>query len=456
MEDTIAAIATPPGEGGIGIIRISGERAKEVMERVFVPANGKPVESRRMTYGTVVDPEDGRKIDEVLCVYMMGPKTYTVEDVVEINCHGGMIPLRQTLQLVLRQGVRMADPGEFTKRAFLNGRLDLTQAEAVIDLIRAKTDKTFDVAMSQLDGHFSERIRSIRKELVDVLVNIAVNIDYPDEDIEEITYDKLEADLKQVQNGIETLLSSASTGRILQDGLAVAIIGKPNVGKSSLMNSLLGDARAIVTDIPGTTRDTIEEHLSIKGIPVRLTDTAGIRHTDDVIEKIGIERSKASFNQADLVIFILDSSRPLEEEDREIMELIHPEKTIVVFNKIDLQPVLHRSEIEDLLPGVCIIETSMETRDGISLIEDQVVSMVYGGRVSQSESVMVTSARHQDLLEKALLSAKDGMSMTARKEALELIEIDVNSCYERLGEIIGETVQDDIINEVFSRFCLGK
>ena len=456
MEDTIAAIATPPGEGGIGIIRISGERAKEVMDRVFVPANGKPAESRRMTYGTVVDPEDGRKIDEVLCVYMKGPKTYTVEDVVEINCHGGMIPLRQTLQLVLRQGARMADPGEFTKRAFLNGRLDLTQAEAVIDLIRAKTDKTFDVAMSQLDGHFSERIRSIRKELVDILVNIAVNIDYPDEDIEEITYDKLEADLKQVQDSIETLLSSTSTGRILQDGLAVAIIGKPNVGKSSLMNSLLGDARAIVTDIPGTTRDTIEEHLSIKGIPVRLTDTAGIRHTDDVIEKIGIERSKASFNQADLVIFILDSSRPLEEEDREIMELINPEKTIAVFNKIDLRPVLNRTDIEELMPGVRVIETSMATRDGISLIEDQVVSMVYGGRVSQRESVMVTSARHQDLLEKALQSAKDGMSMTARKEALEFIEIDVNSCYERLGEIIGETVQDDIINEVFSRFCLGK
>lgn len=456
MEDTIAAIATPPGEGGIGIIRISGEKAGEILNQIFIPAACRKMENRKMTYGNIVDPKNGKKVDEVLCVFMKGPKTYTVEDVAEINCHGGMVPLRQTLQLVLQCGARMAEPGEFTKRAFLNGRLDLTQAEAVIDLIKAKTDKTFDVAMSQLDGHFSERIKSIRKELVDILVNIAVNIDYPDEDIEEITYDKLEMDLQRIRESIEKMLSSASTGRILQEGLAVAIIGKPNVGKSSLMNSLLGDARAIVTDIPGTTRDTIEEHLSIKGIPVRLTDTAGIRHTEDIIEKIGIERSKNSFNQSDLVIFILDSSRPLEDEDREIMELLNPDKTIAVLNKVDLDRVLTRKDIEVLLPSIRIIETSMETRDGIPLIEEEVVSMVYGGKVSQGESVMVTSARHQDLLEKALQSAKDGIAMTECREALEFIEIDVNSCYERLGEIIGETVQDDIINEVFSRFCLGK
>ncbi len=456
MEDTIAAIATPPGEGGIGIIRISGENAAEILDRIFVPAGGRKMENRRMTYGNIVDPVDGRKVDEVLCVFMKGPKTYTVEDVAEINCHGGIIPLRQTLQLVLQYGARMAEPGEFTKRAFLGGRLDLTQAEAVIDLIKAKTDKTFDVAMSQLDGRFSEKIKAIRKDLVDILVNITVNIDYPDEDIEELTFERLEKELHKVKDSIDELVSGASTGRILQEGLAVAIIGKPNVGKSSLMNSLLGDARAIVTDIPGTTRDTIEEYLSIKGIPVRLTDTAGIRHTEDVIEKIGIERSKASFNQADLVILILDASRPLEDEDREIMERVNPEKTIAVLNKADLDQVITREDIEPLLPSVRIIETSMKTRDGIPLIEDEVVSMVYGGRVSQSESVMVTSARHQDLLTKALQSVKDGIAMTERREALEFIEIDVNSCYERLGEIIGETVQDDIINEVFSRFCLGK
>ena len=311
MEDTIAAVATAPGEGGIGIIRISGEKSKEILDKVFVPAAASEIANRRMTYGHIKDSETGRIIDEVLCVYMQAPKTYTAEDVVEINCHGGMVPLRKTLQLVLENGARMAEPGEFTKRAFLNGRLDLTQAEAVIDVIKAKTDKTFDVAMDQLEGVFSAKIKEIRKKIVDILVNVTVNIDYPDEDIEEITYEKLEQDLCSVQADVAKLLASAQTGKIIQEGLAVSIIGKPNVGKSSLMNSLLGEGRAIVTEIPGTTRDTIEEHLSVRGIPVRLTDTAGIRRTDDIIEQMGIEKSKESFNQADLVIFILDSSREL-------------------------------------------------------------------------------------------------------------------------------------------------
>ena len=272
MEDTIAAIATAPGEGGIGIIRISGEESKSVLDKIFIPANPSSLQNRKMSYGNIVDPLSNKVIDEVLCVYMKGPKTYTVEDVVEINCHGGMVPLRKTLELVLANGARMAEPGEFTKRAFLNGRLDLSQAEAVIDVIKAKTDKTFDVALNQLEGIFSECIREIRNKLVDILVNLTVNIDYPDEDIEEITYEKLSFDLNEVLSEIENLLSSADTGRIMRDGLSVAIIGKPNVGKSSLMNSLLKETRAIVTEIPGTTRDTIEEHISIKGIPVRLLE----------------------------------------------------------------------------------------------------------------------------------------------------------------------------------------
>ena len=456
MEDTIAAIATPPGEGGIGIIRISGENAKKILDTVFAPANSTIVENRKMSYGTIVDPFSQKVIDEVLSVYMKGPKTYTVEDVVEINCHGGMVPLRRTLELVLKHGARMAEPGEFTKRAFLNGRLDLSQVEAVIDVIKAKTDKTFDVALNQLEGIFSKKIKEIRKLLVDVLVNITVNIDYPDEDIEEITYDKLEQDLSLVRKAVAGLIKSADTGRILQEGLNVAIIGKPNVGKSSLMNNLLNEARAIVTEIPGTTRDTIEEHLSIKGIPVRLTDTAGIRETDDLIEKMGIEKSKESFNHADLVIFIMDSSRELSQEDLEIIEHLEQQKAIVVLNKIDLKQVVFCEQIAEMLPKAVIIETSMEKQQGIDLIEDKIVDMVYGGKVSQSDSVMVTNVRHKNLLMSAEKSVDDAIEMTKKKEALEFIEIDVNSSYEALGEIIGETVQDDIINEVFARFCLGK
>lgn len=456
MEDTIAAVATAPGEGGIGIIRISGEKSKEILDKVFVPAAASEIANRRMTYGHIKDSETGRIIDEVLCVYMQAPKTYTAEDVVEINCHGGMVPLRKTLQLVLENGARMAEPGEFTKRAFLNGRLDLTQAEAVIDVIKAKTDKTFDVAMDQLEGVFSAKIKEIRKKIVDILVNVTVNIDYPDEDIEEITYEKLEQDLCSVQADVAKLLASAQTGKIIQEGLAVSIIGKPNVGKSSLMNSLLGEGRAIVTEIPGTTRDTIEEHLSVRGIPVRLTDTAGIRRTDDIIEQMGIEKSKESFNQADLVIFILDSSRELSEEDREIINLINPGKTIVILNKADLESVFTKKDIEEMIPEVSVIETSMTTGEGISLIEDKIVSMVYGGSVSQQNSVMVTNVRHRDILQKSEKSLTDAVSMTRMKEALEFIEIDISSAYEALGEIIGETVKDDIINEVFARFCLGK
>lgn len=456
MEDTIAAVATAPGEGGIGIIRISGEKSKEILSRIFVPAAASEIVNRRMTYGHIRDSEDGRIVDEVLCVYMQAPKTYTAEDVVEINCHGGMVPLRRTLQLVLENGARMAEPGEFTKRAFLNGRLDLSQAEAVIDVIKAKTDKTFDVAMNQLEGVFSARIKEIRKKLVDILVNVTVNIDYPDEDIEEITYENLEQDLYSVRKDIENLLKSAQTGKIIQEGLAVSIIGKPNVGKSSLMNNLLGEGRAIVTEIPGTTRDTIEEHLSVRGIPVRLTDTAGIRRTDDIIEQMGIEKSKEAFNQADLVIFILDSSRELSEEDREIINLINPEKTVVILNKADLSSVLIKKDIEEMIPEVSVIEASMTTGEGISSIEDKIVSMVYGGSVSQQSSVMVTNVRHRDNLQKAEKSLTDAAAMTQMKEALEFIEIDISSAYESLGEIIGETVRDDIINEVFARFCLGK
>ena len=455
-DDTVAAVATAMGEGGIGIVRISGERALEILNKVFCSVKKSPVENRKLTYGFVEDNFTGEKIDEVMAVYMKAPHSYTAEDVVEIQCHGSIVSLRKILALVLKNGARLAEPGEFTKRAFLNGRLDLSQAEAVIDLIKAKSDKTFDVALSQLEGSFSKKIKEIRADLVDILVNITVNIDYPDEDIEVITYENLISGLAAVKTKVDSMLATADTGRILREGLNIAIIGKPNVGKSSLMNALLRETRAIVTEIPGTTRDTIEEALTIRNIPVKLTDTAGIRHTDDVIEKIGIEKSKESFNKADLIIFMVDNARPLDDEDREIIEYIGDRKVIVIINKTDLESRLNRNEIEEKLPGAIIIEAAVAKDQGISILEDEIEKLVFDGRVKQNDSMMVTNVRHKALLEEASSALKDASSMAEAGEALEFLEIDVNRAYEALGEIIGEAVNEDIINEVFARFCLGK
>ena len=457
MEDTIAAVATAYGEGGIGIIRISGEEALPILQEIFeFHGDTDTFISRRMTYGKIIDKEKNQIIDEVLAVYMKGPKTYTAEDVVEINCHGSMVSLRKTLALVLRKGARLAEPGEFTKRAFLNGRLDLSQAEAVIDMIRAKTDKSFDVAVSQLEGRLSLKVEEIRQKLLDLLVDITVNIDYPDEDIEEMTYEKLEESIVETQDMIEKLLATSSTGKMIREGIKIAIVGKPNVGKSSLMNGLLKETRAIVTDIPGTTRDTIEEVLSIRNIPVYLVDTAGIRETSDKVEKMGIEKSKEAFNQADFILLLLDGSRPLEEEDLQIMELLKERKSLVLINKRDLGEAISIEEIAAKLPASQVIEASLLKWQGITEIEDAVEDLVYGGEIVQKESMMVNNVRHIELLQQAVKSLTDALHMSEMREALDFIEVDVKNAYERLGEIIGETVSDDIINEVFARFCLGK
>lgn len=457
MEDTIAAVATAYGEGGIGIIRISGEKSLDILNDIFeFGGETDKIISRRMTYGKIVDKENNSIIDEVLAVYMKGPKTYTAEDVVEINCHGSTVSLRKTLALVLRKGARMAEPGEFTKRAFLNGRLDLSQAEAVIDIVKAKTDKSFDVAISQLEGGLSLKIMEIRQKLLDLLVDITVNIDYPDEDIEELTYDKLEENIMLIGDMIEKLLSTASTGRMIREGIRVAIVGKPNVGKSSLMNGLLREARAIVTEIPGTTRDTIEEAVSIRNIPVYLVDTAGIRDTSDKVERLGIEKSKEAFNNADFVIFIIDGSRELSKEDIEIAQHLEGRKSLVLINKNDLSRAFDNDAVMNLIPDAQIIETSLLNEDGIGDVEDFIERLVYGGEISQKGSMMVNNVRHIELLEKSRDSLRDALNMTVAKEALDFIEVDVKNAYERLGEIIGETVSDDIIDEVFARFCLGK
>lgn len=456
MDDTIAAIATPIGEGGIGIIRISGEKSKEILEKIFVMPEKKEIKSRFLTYGHIVDPKDGKTLDEVLAVYMKGPKTYTAEDVVEINCHGGIVPLKKVLNLVLSSGARIAEPGEFTRRAFLNGRLDLSQAEAVIDVINAKTDKSFDVAMEQLQGGFSQQISDIRTKLTDLLVDITVNIDYPDEDIEELTYDKLISGLKEVKSSLDYMIEGSKTGKILRDGLNIAIIGKPNVGKSSLMNTLLRESRAIVTEIPGTTRDTIEEFLSIKGVPVKLTDTAGIRETEDIIEQIGIEKSRKSFKDADLVIFIIDVSRNLEDEDLEILSELDREKALILFNKIDKESVISDEKINEIAGDTPYLKISLMDPSYSGLIEDTIYDMVFDGKVKSEGCVLVSNARHEEILRNASISVNDALAAAEIGQALEFIEIDVSSAYESLGFITGDSVREDVIEEVFSRFCLGK
>lgn len=457
MDDTIAAISTPPGEGGIGIIRISGEDSLSILKQIFRTPSGKQnMKDHLLVYGHIIDPEDGKVIDEVLSVYMKAPRTYTAEDVVEIDCHGGIVPLRKILQLVYRCGARPAERGEFTERAFLNGRLDLSQAEAVMDMISARADKTYDSAVGQLSGSLSGKIKEIRSMLMDIRVQVTVNIEYPDEDIEIMTYQKMKDDLKPVIGKISELLKTAETGRILSSGLKIAIVGKPNVGKSSLMNQMLRESRAIVTDIPGTTRDTIREDMRLRGIPISLIDTAGIHETDDQIEAIGIEKSRDSWSEADLVLLVLDAGSPLSGEDREILRQAEAEKTIVVLNKTDLPQQITAEDVNRLLPGVQLISASMKEGNGLDAIEDSIEQRVYQGTVTADQNVIVTNARHKQLLEEAGSHLNDALRLADRKEPLEIIDLDLEAAYENLGEIIGDAVGDDVISEVFSRFCLGK
>ncbi|MDR3295874.1 MAG: tRNA uridine-5-carboxymethylaminomethyl(34) synthesis GTPase MnmE [Clostridiales Family XIII bacterium] len=478
MPDTIAAISTPPGEGGIGIVRMSGPAAAAVLARIFRPGAytarhggdgagtaGETAQpcfaDRHMRYGHVADPESGALVDETLAVFMKAPRTYTGEDVAEIHCHGGIVPLRNTLLLMLREGARPAEPGEFTKRAFLNGRLDLAQAEAVIDLIQAKTDTCFDAAIQQLDGSLSHRLKTIRDGMTDLLVDITVNLDYPEEDIEEITYESLVKRLSSIGGEIEKLRDSAITGQLIRNGLRVVISGKPNVGKSSLLNALLKDSRAIVTEIPGTTRDVIEEGVSIRGVHIRLTDTAGIRDTQDPVERIGVEKSKDAFNNGDLILLVVDACMPLDADDAEILRHVGTRPVIALLNKIDLArdgSVWRKNEddLRRLLPGARVLRTSMKSGEGLDLLEEALVEVVYRGEARQKSSLLVTNARHADLLERAGREIREALEMAGRREALDFTEVNVRQAWQCLGEITGEAVGADVIDEVFARFCLGK
>lgn len=459
MTDTIAAISSAVGEAGIGIVRMSGKNSLYILETLFSRKNKSQIngmENRKLIYGHIVDPSDDSIVDEVLVVYMKSPYTYTREDIVEIYCHGGAISVKRILELLLNNGARLAEAGEFTKRAFLNGRLDLSQAEAVIDLIRAKTDRSYDVSLNQLEGSLSYKIKEIQNILLSMIAHIEVSIDFPEEDIEEVTYDELKVNANVVLEEIEKLLKTSDRGKILREGLNTVILGKPNVGKSSLLNAILRENRAIVTDVPGTTRDIIEEYVNVEGIPLKIVDTAGIRDTEDLVEKIGVDRAKEVVEDADLIIGIFDASRELTEEDEEIIELMKERQSIVLLNKTDLPNVYDSEDLANILGDNKIINTVIAKGEGIDELEKTIVDMFYRGDVEVKDEVMITKLRHKDQLLKANKNIVDAINGMELNMPLDCIEVDVKNCWTNLGEISGDTVSEDIIDKVFSEFCIGK
>ena len=457
--DTIAAISTPVGEGGISIIRISGEDAVVVAKRLYRGSKDlAQVASHTINYGHIVDPDTGAEVDEVMVSVMRAPHTYTCEDVVEINCHGGLLATNRILQLVLSYGARMAEPGEFTKRAFLNGRIDLSQSEAVMDLIRAKTDKSMKVALNQLDGDLSRLIRHLRQDILDVLAQVEVNIDYPEYDaVEEMTTKMLKEKAPDIQQRIQALLKTAKQGKVLREGLATAIIGRPNVGKSSLLNTLLHEDKAIVTDVAGTTRDVIEEYVNVDGVPLKLIDTAGIRDTDDTVEKIGVERSKRALDAADLILLLIDSSAPLTAEDCELLTATHGKQRIVILNKTDLPRRVDLDELKKLTDGDALIETSIVKHEGMDQLGQQISKMFFNEGIESSQNnVMVTNARHIGLLHQANAALSDVLKGINAGMPVDLVQIDMTRCWDLLGEITGDSYQDELLDQLFSQFCLGK
>lgn len=456
--DTIAAISTPVGEGGISIVRISGDDAIKVAQKIYRGKDLSKVASHTINYGHIIDPATKEDVDEVMVSVMRAPHTYTREDVIEINCHGGLLATNRILQLVLSYGARMAEPGEFTKRAFLNGRIDLSQSEAVMDLIRAKTDKSMKVALNQLDGNLSRLIKHLRKDILDVLAQVEVNIDYPEyDDVEEMTTKMLKEKAIEIQQRIQALLKTAKQGKVLRDGLATAIIGRPNVGKSSLLNALLHEDKAIVTDVAGTTRDVIEEYVNVNGVPLKLIDTAGIRDTKNKVEKIGVERSRQALDAADLVLLLIDNSAPLTDEDRKLLATTKGKQRIIILNKTDLPSKLDLAELKKLVGQDPLIETSIVKHQGMDQLGKQISHMFFDQGIESSQNdVMVTNARHIGLLHRANDALNDVLKGINEGMPVDLVQIDMTRCWDLLGEITGDSYQDELLDQLFSQFCLGK
>ncbi|SDC40423.1 tRNA modification GTPase [Pelagirhabdus alkalitolerans] len=455
--DTIAAISTPLGEGAIAIVRLSGTEAVSIANRLYDGRDLDVVDSHTMHYGRVIDPNTEEMIEEVMVSVMRAPKTFTREDVVEINCHGGLASVNRLLELTLELGARLAEPGEFTKRAFLNGRIDLSQAEAVMDLIRAKTDKAMNVAVKQLDGKLSKLIERLRQDLIETVAQVEVNIDYPEyDDVEDMTKELMLSRTKSVYQEIERLLEMAKQGKILREGISTAIIGRPNVGKSSLMNALVQENKAIVTEIPGTTRDVIEEYVNVRGVPLRLVDTAGIRDTEDIVEKIGVERSRQVLKEADLILLVLNHNERLTDQDRQLFDLVSDLGLIVLINKTDLDQQLDYDEVYQLSQGHPVITTSLIEEAGIDHLEEAIANTFFDGQIEADDLSYVSNVRHIQLLKQALGSLEDATSAIHDDMPMDLIQIDVTRTWELLGEIIGDTVEDSLIDQLFSQFCLGK
>ncbi len=459
LDDTIVAISTPIGEGGIGIVRMSGREALKVADRIFISKDGcNPSNFKTYTthYGYIAD-ENKATIDEVILTVMCAPKSYTKEDIVEINCHSGIVPLKKILDLTVRLGARIAEPGEFTKRAFLNGRIDLSQAEAVLDIVRAKTDLSLKIAFRQLEGEFGKKIRALKEELLSIYAHLEALIDFPEEEIEVLKDEEIKGRLEKLCGELRSLLESADSGKVLRDGIKTVICGSPNVGKSSLLNALLREERAIVTPIPGTTRDTIEETLNIKGIPINIIDTAGIVKPKDPIEVCGVEKSQRSIEEAGLVLLVIDGSRPLAKEDLEIIDKVKEKRLIIVKNKIDLEQKTSEKELKTLLPEEAIVKTCAITSEGIEDLENTISSLIWEGKLIQSlDELILSNARHISLIKEVYKQIKEAIHSINRSLPLEIVVVSLRSALDYLSEITGERISEEVLNRIFSEFCIGK
>lgn len=448
MEDTIVAISTSVGEGAISIIRLSGHDALNIASKIFTKDLTK-VDSHTIHYGFITS--NNEKIDEVLVSVMKAPKTFTREDIVEINCHGGIATTNKVLEVLLENGARLAEPGEFTKRAFLNGRIDLLEAEATMDLISSKAESARKISINTLTGETSNLIKNLRSELVKIISNIEVNIDYPEyEDIEVLTNESILPDIKKFKEKLEEIIKKSEDSKVIKEGIRIGIIGRPNVGKSSLLNSLLEEEKAIVTDVPGTTRDIVEGSLIVSGIPLNIIDTAGIRKTEDTVEKIGVEKSLKIIDTSDLLIYILNNNEEITEEEKEILEKTKNKKRIIVVNKIDLKTKLNKKLLDSY------IEISVKENIGIDKIKDEIKRLFNIGEISTNDMTYLSNARSIALLKKSLNNINDAINEINNNNPIDIVELSLKESWNNLGEVIGETYTDELLDELFSRFCLGK